>query len=308
MSAPDEPEGPPAKKQHGGRRVGSGRKSNEWYVARRAEELAILAAVQSQPPVQRPRRIAAHPPPPAQEPSQPIVASTPPREPPRPAQPAASTSHYEPPRSTQPVVSTSHPLQHVFQLDFESDTSETPLQTPIPQEPQTPTQESHRPTQPVASTSRHTEPFFQSSVPESSHGNIGPGDHTIDQHFNQLAEELRFRVQDHPNGDVPWGEPSGGDALFHVADDQPNAADAGDSEPPTLQTYLQQVKARIMKEMSTDGLPQCYKLGDLFDRHIQNSMVDTNGFTSGTLYHPDVLVWIPHLLAPTIILKCECRS
>ncbi|KAF8158912.1 hypothetical protein K438DRAFT_328354 [Mycena galopus ATCC 62051] len=271
-------------KQHGGRRVGSGRKSKEWHAARAAQELEALRAAQSRS-------------------STPIQT-----------------------RSTRSVASIS---QQALQdaIPVRSDVTEIPSQTPI-REPHpitstsqhtTPSSEPHsdtggipppsRPVQPVASTSRlplqHTDPFVQpahsdtrevapqdpilrhfhpnDSLDESSVSS-NSSNHTLGQHLNQLAGELRFRaLNDNPTAS---GDDEHGQVMGEVA---ATAGEAAKSSLSFLEMYLQTSKARIIKEIATHGLPQCYRLGDLFDRQAPDSIADTNGFTSGTLYDPDIL-------------------
>ncbi|KAF7363971.1 hypothetical protein MSAN_01055600 [Mycena sanguinolenta] len=78
--------------------------------------------------------------------------------------------------------------------------------------------------------------------------------------------------------------------------------------------YLQNAKARIVDEIAAHKQPLCYQRGDLFDRPkhaifaAQETLATSNSDNRkpDALYHLDILVWIPHLLAKRVTLKCEC--
>ncbi|KAJ7773698.1 hypothetical protein DFH07DRAFT_767639 [Mycena maculata] len=142
--------------------------------------------------------------------------------------------------------------------------------------------------------------------------------------FDRLVEELRFFDINDPNGDITSGENPIEDSLFdEIADDQPNAAaDAAAAaeetqklQPPETSVhhkYLQNLRSKTISEIAIHGQPDCYSRGQLFhyEKHplfaVQDAIVSANGFKPDSLYHLDVLIWIPHLLAKGTSLKCEC--
>ncbi|KAJ7731431.1 hypothetical protein DFH07DRAFT_781257 [Mycena maculata] len=152
-----------------------------------------------------------------------------------------------------------------------------------------------------------------------------PGNHRISKDsFDRLVEELRFLDLNDPNGDITSGENPIEDSLFdEIADDRPNAtADAAAAteetqklQPPETSVhhkYLQNLRSKTTSEIAIHGQPDFYSRGQLFHyaKHplfaVQDAIVTTNGFKPDSLYHLDVLIWIPHLLAKGTSLKCEC--
>ncbi|KAJ7744547.1 hypothetical protein DFH07DRAFT_777100 [Mycena maculata] len=148
-----------------------------------------------------------------------------------------------------------------------------------------------------------------------------PGSHRISKDsFDRLVEELRFLDLNDPNGDITSGENPIEDSLFdEIADDQPNAtADAAAAteetqklQPPETSVhhkYLQNLRSKTTSEIAIHGQPDCYSRGQLFHyaKHplfaVQDAIVSANGFKPDSLYHLDVLIWIPHLLAKVILL------
>ncbi|KAJ7323595.1 hypothetical protein DFH08DRAFT_817633 [Mycena albidolilacea] len=232
---------------HGGRRVGSGRKTKEWH----AEQAALKAqeAHASQAQVQ-----AAV--------SQPV-------------QPVPTTSQLQPP------------------------------QPPVPSD------------QPNTSSSNNI-PVHHAFAPHGS-------DHLSETALRNLIDQLHFLDINGLNAGVASGEDLIEDELpgLSAMEEQPNgeadaataAEETGNAEPgPTsvLRTYLQNVKSRISDEIRTYGQPLCYKNGQLWDfpKHalfaLRDALVDPEGFKPDALYYLDVFIWLPHLLCPDIIFKCEC--
>jgi hypothetical protein len=142
--------------------------------------------------------------------------------------------------------------------------------------------------------------------------------------FDRLVEELRFLDLNDPNGDITSGENPIEDSLFDgTTDDQPDAATdaaaAADetrnlepAETSVHRRYLQNLRTKTTSEIATHGQPDCYRRGQLFHyaKHalfaVQDAIVDPSGFKPDSLYHLDVLIWVPHLLAKSTSLKCEC--
>ncbi|KAJ7729078.1 hypothetical protein DFH07DRAFT_945647 [Mycena maculata] len=130
-----------------------------------------------------------------------------------------------------------------------------------------------------------------------------PSNYRITQdYFDRLVEELRFLDLNDPNGDIASGENPIEDSLFDDIDNQPDAAadaaaaaeETQKSEPPEASvhhSYLQNLRTKTSSEIAT---------------HVQDAIVSSDGFKPDSLYHLDVLIWIPHLLAKGTSLKCEC--
>lgn len=150
-------------------------------------------------------------------------------------------------------------------------------------------------------------------------------DHLSETALRNLIDQLHFLDINGPNAGVASGEDLIEDELpgLSAVEEQPNgeadaataAEETGNAEPgPTsvLRTYLQNVKSRISDEIRTYGQPLCYKNGQLWDfpKHalfaLRDALVDPEGFKPDALYYLDVFIWLPHLLCPDIIFKCEC--
>ncbi|KAJ7781895.1 hypothetical protein DFH07DRAFT_935750 [Mycena maculata] len=123
-------------------------------------------------------------------------------------------------------------------------------------------------------------------------------DRITQDYFDRLVEELRFLDLNDPNGDIASGENPIEDSLFDDIDNQPDAAadaaaaaeETQKSEPPEASvhhSYLQNLRTKTSSEIAT---------------HVQDAIVSSDGFKPDSLYHLDVLIWIPHLLAKVILL------
>ncbi|KAJ7222646.1 hypothetical protein C8J57DRAFT_1482271 [Mycena rebaudengoi] len=259
----------PSKATHGGLRVGSGRKSKAWHEERRREETE-----------QRAQEMRAT----AGQQSQPQIQA-----PSHPIQSVPSTAPFFDQRNNTRGIA----LQDTVRGNFH----------------------------PNHGLQVHSDPVTMSSNIETS----PPGDYTITQDsFDRLVEELRFLDLNDPNGDITSGENPIEDSLFDgTADDQPDAATdaaaAADetrnlepAETSVHRRYLQNLRTKTTSEIATHGQPDCYRRGQLFHyaKHalfaVQDAIVDPSGFKPDSLYHLDVLIWVPHLLAKSTSLKCEC--
>ncbi|KAF8156491.1 hypothetical protein K438DRAFT_1777418 [Mycena galopus ATCC 62051] len=100
-----------------------------------------------------------------------------------------------------------------------------------------------------------------------------------------------------------------------TADDQPDTAadetrNLEPAETSVHRRYLQDLRTKTTSEIATHGQPDCYRRGQLFHyaKHalfaVQDTIVDPSGFKPDSLYHLDVLIWAPHLLAKSTSLKC----
>ncbi|KAJ7738044.1 hypothetical protein DFH07DRAFT_944113 [Mycena maculata] len=249
----------PSKATHGGHRIGSGRKSKEWHKARRREETERCAEE---------LHAAA-----ARQQSQPIQA---------------------PFHSVQPVASMAtffHQRNNTRGIAFQDLAR----------------QNSH----PNHGLQVHSDPVNMSSNIESS----PPSNYRITQdYFDRLVEEQQFLDLNDPNGDIASGENPIEDSLFDDIDNQhdaaPDAAAAAEetqkSEPPEApvhHSYLQKLRTKTSSEIATHGQPDCSSRGQLFHyaKHplfaVQDAIVSSDGLKPDSLYHLDVLIWIPHLLA-----------
>ncbi|KAJ7303516.1 hypothetical protein DFH08DRAFT_55184 [Mycena albidolilacea] len=265
---------------HGGRRVGSGRKTKEWH----AEQAALKAqeARTSQAQVQ-----AAV--------SQPV-------------QPVPTTSQLQPPQPPVRIAPFLQPRQN---------TRGIPLQDPSHQSSH-PNHGLQVPSDQPNTSSSNNIPVHHAFAPHGS-------DHLSETALRNLIDQLHFLDINGPNAGVASGEDLIEDELpgLSAMEEQLNgeadaataAEETGNAEPgPTsvLRTYLQNVKSRISDEIRTYGQPLCYKNGQLWDfpKHalfaLRDALVDPEGFKPDALYYLDVFIWLPHLLCPDIIFKCEC--
>lgn len=69
-----------------------------------------------------------------------------------------------------------------------------------------------------------------------------------------------------------------------------------------IQIYLTQVKAQVISQMNNYGSPECYRQGSfrIVPKDPFFAMQKLTGSTikPQSLYHPEVFIWLPHLLCP----------
>ncbi|KAF8163895.1 hypothetical protein K438DRAFT_1942002 [Mycena galopus ATCC 62051] len=188
------------------------------------------------------------------------------------------------------------------------------------QQSQPPIQAPSHPVQPVASTA----PFFDQrnntrgiALQDPVRGNFHPN-HGLQVHSDPVT--MSSNIETSPPDTITQDS----DSIFDgTADNQPDAtADAAaaadetrnlePAETSVHRRYLQNLRTKTTSEIATHGQPDCYRRGQLFHyaKHalfaVQDTVVDPTGFKPDSLYHLDVLIWVPHLLAKSTSLKCEC--
>lgn len=77
-----------------------------------------------------------------------------------------------------------------------------------------------------------------------------------------------------------------------------------------LARFLKNIKNNLTSEIEKYGQPLCYKNGDFYIRTPHPCFVlaraQATGFSPEKLYHRDVFVWLPDLLAPQSRFHCKC--